>query len=93
MGNQGIFISGIFVGFDKIDRVYDEKQQVQYVYLIAVGAAAYRITSQKDYSDRIQFGDEVLFSLRPRAYNNSLYYSGDLLEWLEKIGLQYSHAA
>ena len=80
LGSQGLFINGIFVGADENIRVYDQKERLSYIYLVAVGSNAYKINSDHDYRDRLAFGDVVTFAIRTRAFNNQVYYNGDLVD-------------
>lgn len=74
--DQGQFLRGIYVGSD----VYERNDKKNYVYLIAIGSDAYRVTSDKDFSGSLAFGDLVCFRIRTRAFNNQVYYNGDLID-------------
>ena len=80
LGYKGLFINGVFVGADENIRIYDQKERLSYSYLVTVGSNAYKINSDHDYRGRLAFGDVVTFAIRTRAFNNQVYYNGDLVD-------------
>lgn len=64
------------MGFEEFER----NDRKSYVYLVAIGSNAYRVTSDKDFSGNLAFGDLVVFRIRTRAFNNQVYYNGDLID-------------
>lgn len=77
---QGVFISGILVDKSERKREFDGKVTINYSYLLVVDGDPFKVTSDNDYRDRIEFGDYVTFKCRIRSYNNNIYYNGDLIE-------------
>lgn len=77
MNDVGVFIRGILVG-SEVSRFQTKDGKDQYDYLIVCGITPYRVTSLHNYPD-LQ-GTNVTFCVRPRGYNNAVYYNGDLVE-------------
>lgn len=76
-----MYLKGIFCGFNVEERNNpDGTFSRRYQYLVADGADPYTVTSEKNYSDKLQFGDEVMFSISVRAWNSRVYLNGELLE-------------
>ena len=71
---------GVFVGYDNAVKSFGEKETITHYYLIVDGTDSYKISSDKQYNDKIAFGDLVTFKIKPRAYNNTIYYNGVLYE-------------
>lgn len=81
MKDLGLIIKGYFCGCDeKIYQKDDGTKVISYVVLISANSDFYRITSKIDYREKHMFGDEVNFSVRPRIYNDNIYWSGDEVE-------------
>lgn len=81
MGSYGMFVKGIFCGFNVEERENDYGViKKRYQYLIADGADPFTITCDKNYSDILKFGDEVCFRIAVRAWNNRVFINGELFE-------------
>lgn len=79
---EGIVLTGIFISSEtKVRRYdnYDNGDKVSYIYLVVIGSDAFKVSSDYDYRSTISFGDRVSFKVRCRAFNNSVYYNGELI--------------
>ena len=76
---EGIVLTGIFISSETKVRRYDNGDKVSYIYLVAIGSDAFKVSSDYDYRSTISFGDRVSFKVRCRAFNNSIYYNGELI--------------
>ena len=76
---EGIVLTGIFISSETKVRRNDNVDKVSYIYLVVIGSDAFKVSSDYDYRSTISFGDRVSFKVRCRAFNNSIYYNGELI--------------
>lgn len=75
-----IFIEGTFCGSEtrEYTRQADGKNILVNYNLVCEGSDFYKISSDKDYSDVLKFGDACRFAVRPNVYKDKLYWHGTL---------------
>ena len=77
--DEGIILTGIYISSEQKIRRSNEGDKISFIYLVAIGSDAVKVSSDCDYRAALSFGDRVSFKVRCRAYNNAVYYNGELI--------------
>ena len=77
--DEGIILTGIYISCEQKIRRSNDGDKISFIYLVAVGADAFKVSSDTDYRNALSFGDRVSFKVHCRAYNNAVYYNGELM--------------
>lgn len=74
----GLILEGIFAG--GTPNYTKEGKDNGYVYLLVDGGSnSWRVQSDDNIIGKVAFGEIVKFSVRARAWNNVVYFHGDII--------------
>lgn len=77
--DEGIILTGIYISSEQKVRRANDGDKISFIYLVAIGSDAIKVSSDSDYRPIVSFGDRVSFKVRCRAYNNAVYYNGEMI--------------
>lgn len=75
---SGLILEGIYAG--GTPNYTKEGKENGFVYLLVDGGSnSWRVQSDDNIINKASFGDVVKFSVRVRAWNNAVYFHGDVI--------------